>query len=205
MFTEYEIETMLEVPEIREANFELKKKFIKTEAHYLEISDHDFFSMVMMAPTIGIAKADGKLSLFEELALNKKARKLSKGGYFMKKDPVVYAMKFLIKKYDEWEDDFLGLLKLCIQTMASFTEEEKTNFDPNEEVDYNDYKLEVLKTPYILIRFIASFFLESDEDIINENHKIRESEYQQLLKIGQKLGLDQVRIFQLFALTYKHS
>ena len=49
--------------------------FLKTEAPYLEISDEDFFSLVVMAPTIGIAMADGKITLFEEMALNKKARK----------------------------------------------------------------------------------------------------------------------------------
>ena len=97
MFTEYEIETMLHIKEVQEANAILRKDFLKNEAPYLEITDHDFFSLVMMTPTLGIAMADGNVSLFEELALNKKARKLSKGGYFMKKDPVVYAMKFLLK------------------------------------------------------------------------------------------------------------
>ncbi len=96
MFTEYEVELMIEDPKIQEATFELKKDFIKTEAPYLEISDQDFFSLVMLSPTVGIALANGSVSLFEELALNKKARKLSKGGYFLKKDPVVYAMKYLI-------------------------------------------------------------------------------------------------------------
>ncbi len=205
MFTEYEIETMIDIPAIREANFELKKKFIKKEAPYLEISDHDFFSMVMMAPSIGIAKSDGKLSLFEELALNKKARKLSKGGYFMKKDPVIYAMKFLMKKFDAWEADFLALLRLCMHESFDMASLELSDFDPGEQIDYNLYKQEVLNTPYILIRFISSFFLESDEDIINENHRIREAEYQQLLRIGELLNLTKVRIFQLFVLTYKHN
>lgn len=81
MFTEYEIASMIEIPDIHEATMALKKDFIRNEAPYLEISDHDFFSLVMMAPTVGIALANGSVSLFEELALNKKARKLSKGGY----------------------------------------------------------------------------------------------------------------------------
>ncbi|MGB3465403.1 MAG: hypothetical protein WBA74_09035, partial [Cyclobacteriaceae bacterium] len=89
MFTEYEIETMVERESILSAVNELKIDFLKTEAPYLEISDHDFLSLVMMTPTVGIALANGSVSLFEELALNRKARKLSKGGYFIKKDPVV--------------------------------------------------------------------------------------------------------------------
>ena len=61
-----------------------------------------------------MALANGSVSLFEELALNKKARKLSKGGYFLKKDPVVYAMKFLLDKYDIWEARFFEVLRLAM-------------------------------------------------------------------------------------------
>ncbi len=202
MFTEYEIDTIMEIREIQQETFELKKYFIKNEAPYLELSDHDFFSLVMMAPTVGIAKADGKVTLFEELALNKKARKLSKGGYFMKKDPVVYGMKFMIKKFEDWEDNFYSLLTKAMHAtfdMASL----ETDEPPPEEVTYEDYKREVLCSPYILIRFMSSFFLESDEDIINNRRTIGKSEYQSIQHIGEKLGLDRVRVFQMFYKTFE--
>ncbi len=204
MFTEFEIETMMEIPEIREATFELKKEFIKSEAPYLEVSDHDFFSLVMMTPTLGMALADGNVSLFEELALNKKARKLSKGGYFMKKDPVVYAMKFLLKGYDKWSEKFLYILRKSIEHSFHYEGLEKTeSFDDNIEVTYESYKKEVLRTPYILIRFIASFFLESEEDIINDKRHIRKSEYKRMLEIGDQLGLSLVPVFQMFCKTFQ--
>ncbi len=203
MFTEYEIETMVENPVILEAAQTLKKDFLKTEAPYLEINDHDFFSLVMMAPTVGIALADGTISLFEEIALNKKARKLSKGGYFMKKDPVVYAMKFLIKNYFNWSDKFFGVLKVAINTACDLQNVTQRKIDTTGEVDYAAYKQEVLNAPYILIRFIASFFLENDEDIINKDHKIGKSEYQSMLLIGEKLDLDNLVVFQMFCQTFK--
>ncbi|MBV6646901.1 MAG: hypothetical protein KI790_15700 [Cyclobacteriaceae bacterium] len=203
MFTEYEIATMVEIPEILEASTALKKDFVRTEAPYLEINDHDFFSLVMMTPTVGIALANGSVSLFEELALNKKARKLSKGGYFMKKDPVVYAMKFLIKKYDDWSDKFFGVLQQAIESSFHYEGIEKATLDSNVEVTYESYKREVLRTPYILIRFIASFFLDNDEDIINNQRHIGKSEYNQMLKIGDKLGLGNVPVFQMFCKTFK--
>ena len=203
MFTEYEIDTMMEIRDIQQATFELKKYFIKNEAPYLEITDHDFFSLVMMAPTVGIAKADGKVTLFEELALNKKARKLSKGGYFMKKDPVVYAMKYLIKNYYNWSDRFFEVLKITIQTTCKLDDLILVPFDREKEVDYKEFKKAVLGSPYILIRFIASFFLENDEDIINSNHKIGKTEYQRLLIIGEKLELDKIPVFQMFCQTFK--
>ncbi|MEO1254574.1 MAG: hypothetical protein AAFY41_06770, partial [Bacteroidota bacterium] len=164
MFTEYEIESMIAYPEVKEATQTLKKDFLKNEAPYLEINDEDFFSLIIMTPTIGIAMADGKISLIEEMALNKKARKLSKGGYFMKKDPVVYAMKFLIKNYYNWSDKFLDVLKETIRVTCG--KDNIPDEEPNSnEIDYHEYREAVLHSPYILIRFIASFFLENDEDI----------------------------------------
>ena len=41
-------------------------------------------------------------------------RKLSKGGYFLKKDPVVYSMKYLIKNYTIWEDKFFNLINMAM-------------------------------------------------------------------------------------------
>jgi hypothetical protein len=202
MFTEYEIDTMMEIPAIQEATFALKKDFIKNEAPYLEINDHDFFSLVMMAPTVGIAMADGNISLFEELALNKKARKLSKGGYFMKKDPVVYAMKFLIKKFDGYSDKFFEVLKVAMHHSFDMESMEKRDFDENRTVSYEEYKTEVLNSPYILIRFIVSFFLENDEEIISRKRHIGRSEYLQLLKIGEKIGLNRLPVFQMFCKTF---
>ena len=201
MFTEYEVELMIEDSKIQEATFELKKDFIKTEAPYLEISDQDFFSLVMMAPTVGIALANGSVSLFEELALNKKARKLSKGGYFLKKDPVVYAMKYLIKNYTIWEDKFFALIKLAMRESFNL-EEMKTGDGQNIEFDDNMYKKSVMNTPYIFIRFIASFFLNEDEDIINSRSMVQK-DYEKLIDIGHKLELDRVPVYQMFTKTFK--
>ncbi len=203
MFTEYEIESMIEYPEVKEATKTLKKDFLKTEAPYLEINDEDFFSLVIMAPTIGIAMADGKITLFEEMALNKKARKLSKGGYFMKKDPVVYAMKFLIKNYYNWSDKFMDVLKTTIKVTCGLDSLDLGPPAKDGEVDYNEYRQAVLHSPYLLIRFIASFFLENDEDIINKNHKIGKEEFQRLILIGEKLELDKIPVYQMFCKTFQ--
>ncbi|MEM9340278.1 MAG: hypothetical protein AAGA66_16205 [Bacteroidota bacterium] len=203
MFTEYELETLAEIPEVLDAVKSLKKEFLKVEAPYLEITEHDFFYMVMMAHTVGIALADGKISLFEEIGLNKKARKLSKGGYFMKKDPVVYAMKFMIKNYHNWSDKFYGVLKIAIEKSCDLSSVNQGKIDINEKVNYQEYKKEVLNSPYILIRFIASFFLENDENIINDNHQIKKSEYQRMILIGEKLGLDNLVVFEMFCQTFR--
>ena len=196
MFTEFEIDTLIDNEEVKSATLALKKDFIKKEAPYLEISDEDFFSLILLTPTVGVDMADGKLSFSEEMALNKKARKLSKGGYFLKKDPVVFALKYLIKTYDEWEERFLDVVKIAMAKSFDMSTV-KHDFDPNVEVSYEEYKREILKTPYIFIRFIASFFMEEDEDIINST-TMTQTDHARMVDIGQKLGLADVPLFHYF-------
>ena len=82
MFSEYEVETFMKIPEVNERVKSLKKDFITSEAKFLEISDHDFLSLILMTPSVGVANANENISLFEEIVLNKMARKMSKGGLF---------------------------------------------------------------------------------------------------------------------------
>ena len=120
----------------------------------------------------------------------------------MKKDPVVYAMKFLLKKYDIWSDKFFHVLNVAMHTSFDMASMEKESFDHDKEVTTEDYRREVLDTPYILIRFIASFFLENDEEIISTNRHIGRNEYLQMLKIGEQIGIDKLPIFQMFCKTF---
>lgn len=201
MFTEYEIAIMAENPEIANELQALKLEFIKKEAPYLEISDHDFLSLLVMTPTVGMALANDSVSLFEEMALNKKARKMSKGGFFLKKDPVVDAMKYLISKYNDWETPFYSLINKLIFNFCDRKSVEGT-FDDTAEIQDWQYKRAVFETPYILIRFISSFFLEQDEHIINER-PIEKKEFNRLIEIGQKLDLNDLPIFKMFCKTFK--
>ena len=203
MFTEYELESMVEIPEILAATQALKKDFIKHEAPYLEVSDHDFFSLIMMSPMVGVAMANGSISFFEERSLNKKARKLSKGGYFMKKDPVVYAMQFLIKKFENWDDKFYAVLKIAIEKSFHYEGIQKEKYNADSGVSYEEYKKTVLRQPYILIRFIASFFLENDEEIISNERTIGKAEHATMVNIGAKLGLDEIPVFHMFCKTFQ--
>ncbi|WP_109830261.1 hypothetical protein [Reichenbachiella versicolor] len=201
MFTEYEIETLIGNEDLMTSTKSLKKKFLKQEAPYLELSDEDFFALMMMVPTVGVALANGSVSLFEEMALNKKARKLSKGGYFLKKDPVVFGMKFLIQKYDFWEKEFLDFIRMTMEKTFDIKKLEK-DYDPNATVDVSQYRLEMLKAPYIFTRFLASFFLESDDDVFGPR-KVNSTDFGRITSIGQKLGLDKIPLFHYFLNTFE--
>lgn len=199
MITEYEIATIIEDPAIKEEVSELKKRFLKAESPLYKMNNHDFLSLILLTPHVGVALANGSVSLFEELSLNKKARKFSKGGTFLRKDPVVHAMNLLINSYEKWEEDFLTALKsIMYQTFEKdhlLLREDESNL-PTEEFHHL-----VMKTPYIFVKYLNAFFL-TEEDAITMERKISEVEYDKILFIGKKLELDQVAIFKMFCATF---
>ena len=203
MFTENEVGLMLENKDIENAVIELKNDFISHEVKFMEISDHDFLSLVLLSPAVSISLANESVSLFEELALNKRARKLSKGGYFMKKDPVVIVMGHLIKHYDKWEEKFFSLLRSVMNSALDFDSFIFQNI-ADEDITPVSFRKEVLKTPYGFVRFLTSFFCSGDDDILNvESRKIARIEYERMIDIGNKLDLKKVPIFRHFCATYK--
>jgi len=202
MFTENEVAALVAVPGIQEATFELKKEFLKAEAPFLEISDHDFLSLAILTPSVGISLANGSVSLFEEISLNKKARKLSKGGYFMKKDPVVVAMGYLIKKYPAWSDRFCDLLRQLIDKTLNLEELKKSTVN-NPEVSDEEFCLAGLQSSFVFIRYITSFFLDDEEEDLVAERNISRVEYDVLMEIAKRLGFDQIPVFLKFTTKLK--
>lgn len=200
MFSENEIATMLEISAIQEATIAIKKKFIEQEVSMLDVSDHDFLSLIMMTPAIGVALANGSISLFEELALNKMARKMSKGGYFLKVDPVAHAMKFVIASYDVWEAQFFEVIKICMK--ATFTKEQVMNGTPSSIDDpIQRFARDLMTVPYIFVRFLSTMVLNDESDIV-EQRSISKVEYDKILDIGDKMGLKEIPVFRSFCDTF---
>ena len=200
MFTEYEVQTFLTIPEIAHRSDELRKEFIREEAHFLEISNHDFLSLILMTPVIGIANANNNISLFEEISLNKMARKMSKGGYFMSQDPVAKAMQFLIKDFDKWEPVFLNTIKEFMRYTFDFSCI-NTTIQSDEEIDFDVFPREIMVVPYILVRCLSSFFLQGEVEIV-EHHSILKVEYEKIISIGKALEIDHLNIFKAFLTTF---
>ncbi len=197
MFTENEVSALLNYAGVLEEVASLKQQFIEEEAEFLEIEEHDFLSLMLLTPSIGIALANGSVSLFEEMALNKKARKLSKGGYWMKQDPVVFAMDHLIKGYDKWAPINYKFIKgLMHKTIDVATIEDKSF--AIEEADESNQCVHILKSPFIIIRFITSFFMNDEEEDILTERKISQIEYNRLTEIADHLGLKSLPIYQIY-------
>jgi len=201
MFTENEIATIIEIPEVSAAVKVAMDEFRSNQVEFLDLSEHDFLSVIMMTPTVGIALANGSISLFEELALNKMARKMSKGGYFLKIDPVTHGMKYLIKDYEKWEGVFFEVIKVCMAN--TFDRKGVLELD-NEfaEESVPSFGRELMYMPYIFVRYVASFFLHNEGDIVEERN-ISKVEYEKIEDIGAKLDLSEFHFFKSFCKTFK--
>lgn len=201
MFSENEIATMIDIPEIQEATKRVKEDFINQEANFLEINDHDFLSLIMLSPAVGVALANGSISLFEELALNKMARKMSKGGYFLKADPVAHAMKFVIKNFDKWEPIFFNVVVTCmdctIDRKALLEIDGKDLGDP-----IKDFARDLMTVPYIFVRFLSTMVLNDESDIV-EHRSISKVEFEKIQDIGEKLEISETPVFKSFCGTFE--
>ncbi len=188
MFTEKELSALILHPKVKESVQNLKNKFIEEEAPFMEISDHDFLALMLLTPSVGIALADDSITLFEEMALNKKARKYSKGGYFLKKDPVVDAMKHLIKDYDHWGPVFLEQLRIFIEDMVDKQALMQSKIDEEGTTD-EEYLVEVLQAPFLFIRFVSSFLSNSEDEDFAARRKVSQKEYDRIVDILKRIDI----------------
>jgi len=201
MFTENEIATLIEIPEVLDATIKARENFKANQVEYLEIIDHDFLSLVMMTPTVGMALANGSVSLFEELALNKMARKMSKGGYFLKVDPVVHAMKFLIEDYEKWELIFFEVIKTAMHATVDKSLISVSGIS-DEDRPIISFARDLMSVPYVLVRFMSSFFLHDEAEIVDAR-PISKVEFEKIVDIGNKLELNDLHVFKSFCNTFE--
>lgn len=200
MFSENEIVIFLEKAEVKKLVNEARKEFILHEARCMEISNHDFLSLIFMTPSLGIALANGNVSLMEELTLNRMARRMSKGDYFLKQDPVVHAMSFFIRHYNNWEERFLKIIKLVL--------DEHLDFEQVKLLEPAGYKDPVkrltgvlLHVPFIMVNFLTSFLLH-EETNISTRRCIFKLEYKKIVSLGDQLELSDLPVFKTFLETF---
>lgn len=194
--TEHEIKMLAGDEKILQAISDLKKDFIQAEAKFLEISDHDFLGLILLSPSVGVALANNTISFAEEMKLNKRARKASKGGFFLQKDPVVHAMKYLISGFDKWEDRFYDVVKVTINSCFG-SKEKYQQFVKSSTASSGDFNKNLMTTPYILLRVVSTLFLDEDEDILKKR-TVLSVESDKILEIGKKLDIADLPVFKQF-------
>lgn len=201
MITDSEFVALMNDKKVLTATLDLKREFLTSEMDFVELGDDDFVALVFLAPTVGIALANGTISLYEQLILNNKARKLSRGSYFLKKDPVLKGLRFLIENFSTWEDKFYSLIKLVIHSSL------KRNpfiYDAlkNEKSLSGDLKIDMLNAPYVFIKFLSFIFLEEEDDLMNDRI-ISNVEHKKVLDIAKKLDLAEIPLFKIFWDTFE--
>ncbi len=200
MFTEDQVNAILGFEGVEEKVEKLKLAFKEGEVQLLDMINHDFLSMALLTPTIELALANGNISLMEEMAINQKARKLSKGGYFLQSDPVVYTLKFFIKNFNEWRNRFYELLHSVIELTCDLGKLEV--FEGHEErVPDFEFERNLLHAPYIFAQYMSTFFINDIEQTTIQK-KISQIEYEKILEIGRKLKIDHLVIFRGFCQTF---
>jgi hypothetical protein len=133
----------------------------------------------------------------EEMVLNKKARIISKGDFYLEKDPVVYAMEFLIKNAGKWEDRFYEVIKIAMS--KSFDRSQINDEDTDaSKISDREFKKRLMNAPYIFIRFLHTFFwYDTHEDLLDKK-RISKVEFEKMKKIGEKLELSKTILFRKF-------
>lgn len=195
MLSEREIGLMVEMPQVNGVVDPLRSEFIATASWESPLSEHDFLSTLLMTPSIDLALANGKISLSEELSLNKKARSFSRGGFFLKQDPVVKVVHYLLDQFEHWEDRFYRGLNSILITLLP-----PSNGHPNGGEGLFET---MLNTPYLMIKLVETFFLPEGEEIMGRKRTMAAQEYQKLITIGNKLGFHETPFFQEFLNTFQ--
>lgn len=200
MFTEDQVEALLQFEGIEEKVARLKLDFKEKEAQLMDISNADFLGLAILTPSIELARASGSISLMEEMALNQKARKLSKGGHFLQTDPVVYAMKFLINNFENWRDVFYVFLAELLAETAKLDELEVME-GHSERVNDFEFEKNLFHAPYIFVQYLCTFFV-NDVSQATIAKKVSQMEYEKILEMGRKLKIDHYLIFKGFCQTF---
>lgn len=196
MLSQKELDILLKEPETTKSLKVLRAEFAQKSPQSQAISDEDFISLVLLAPSLGIALAHGSISLFEELSLNKKVRSLSKKSKLLKNDSLFYALRFLKNNFPAWEDNFYQIIKLILYSSLKKNNLIWDTFQ-QKNASTNNLQIDILNAPYIFVKIMTFLFLEGDETFVSKR-SIAQTEYKKILEIGEKLELDSVPLFQQF-------
>lgn len=198
MLTENELVALADAPQVKELITSLRLSFNDLEEDFVNIIEEDFTALVLLTPAVGIALANREISFFEELMLNKKARQLSRNSYFISKDPVVHAMKYLVVHFVDWENQFYEVIRLMIDELL--TKNNTNKDDLMKQYQLGNEEL-ILANPPLFVKLIQFLFVEVEEDFF-AIRKVSAYEYKKIMEISKKLKINDLPIFQRFYDTF---
>ena len=73
----------------------------------------------------------------------------------------------------------------------------------SEDVNDEEFCLEGLKSPFIFIRYLTSFFLDDEEEDLVAERNISRVEMERVMEIAHKLEFDKIPLFLKFTTKLK--
>ncbi|MCC5944423.1 MAG: hypothetical protein JJT94_05765 [Bernardetiaceae bacterium] len=200
MLTESEINVLLNEEHFANTTQNLKAQFQKAAALEEELSYNDFFVLMMVMPSISIALANGKISIFEEISIFRKAQQLSRRKKIEKEDVLYQALTYLTSNFKEWETPFYTQIKNILYVSLQANPKLWAYIQSEDSVT-GDYHKDLLNAPYILLKLIKFLFLEEEQELVGK-HLISRSEHETIQKIGQTIDLHKIPLFQFFMASF---
>ncbi|MCU0391305.1 MAG: hypothetical protein MUE81_09315 [Thermoflexibacter sp.] len=198
MLTEKELLILSAPTAMKTSIATLKANFSELEEVFTKIDELDFTALILLTPAISLALSNREITFFEELMLNRKARQLSQESYFLKRDPIVHAMQYLVIHFEEWEDRFYQVISDMIDDILEKHHTNKRNLASQEHLDNEEL---ILATPPLFIKLLAFLFLDKEEDFFMPR-KVSAFEYKKILEISKKLSIRELSIFKRFYETF---
>jgi hypothetical protein len=199
MLTGNELTALADDKEVKKAIQALRTDFNTLEKDFENIIEEDFIALIFLSPAVGLALANRQITFFEELMLNRKARQLSRHSYFIEKDPIVFAMKYLVIHFPAWENKFYAVIALILATILAKNEIVHESLIANQHLDNEEL---ILDYPPLFVSLLAFLFLENEENFFN-TRKVSVFDYKKILEIAKKLNITELPLFQRFYETFE--
>ncbi len=197
MLAPNELLLLLRHPDVKAGLDESFEKFCLAYPDAKEIDAENFFTLALLSPSIAMALANGYISFFEELSLERKAKSLNKHGEMTNMGK---SIKFLITHFDDWENEMYQLLHLVFNAYT-LRNDKLTAIWKDETYLTGDLETDFLTAPYALVQLLNFLFLEDEEEMLNRRI-ISDLEFEKIKAVGEIVGLSNFPIFQSFVNSY---
>ncbi|TAF33511.1 MAG: hypothetical protein EAZ57_10335 [Cytophagales bacterium] len=160
----------------------------------------DILAVVLISPAIGIALANGKVSIFEELSLEHKLKFLTRRRSLARTDLAFTAFSVVMGGFDDLEDMLYDALKEIVNFSLNKQVEVKELL-LKEDLSQMEWNVVAMNAPYFLIKMLKLiFFIDSQSNALE--HTVLLIELEKIKSIGQSLELDQMPIFGKFCESF---
>jgi hypothetical protein len=171
--------------------------FCEEYPDFAKAKAEDFFTLALLGPSIAMALANGYISFFEELSLERKARSLCDSATI----PILSrGMKHLIKNFEHWEERLYELIAIVLHGYTTQHPRVTALWSRSESL-IGELEMDFMAAPYALVKMLSFLFLEDEEYMLNRR-TISTLEYEKIKAVGEKVGLMPFPIFRAFMESY---